>query len=227
MDAGCTNPCTPMKTHQHLIRKVPQAALAAILSLSLALRPAYAVDPGVVTTSGGSRVSAVDGSNSTGYFLQSGTYNISNVTLQNFSTTGGSGSGGGAGLGGVLFINTGASVTLNNVNFLSNNATGGQGGVGTKGGSLNNLFNSGGTTVANGVSGTTPAQNLFTDIGGTTGTKGTSGASNLLGFGGVGGNGGHGGAGGDSSPSLILGTVTASIDVANLLTEEVAAGANR
>lgn len=215
-----------MKTHYHLLRKVPQTALAAIMSLSLVLRPAYAVDPGVVSTSGGSSVSVVDGSNSTGYFLQSGTYNISNVTLQNFSTVGGSGSGGGAGLGGVIFINSGTSVTLNNVNFLSNNVTGGQGGVGKVGGSLNNLFNSGGTTVANGVSGSTPDQNIFTDIGGTTGTKGTSGASNLQGFGGVGGNGGNGGNGGDSSPSLILGTVTASIDVANLLTEEVAAGAN-
>jgi len=202
-----------MKTHYHLLRKVPQTALAAIMSLSLVLRPAYAVDPGVVSTSGGSSVSVVDGSNSTGYFLQSGTYNISNVTLQNFSTVGGDGAGGGGGFGGAMFINTGATVTLNNVNFLSNNATGGKGGVGTAGGSLNNLFNSG-TSAVVGAVGFTPTYSLIADINGASGTKGGDGANSTTGFGGAGGNGASGTGGGDSSPLLIATVVNAAATLA-------------
>ncbi len=46
----------------------------------------------------------------------------------NFFTEGGAGSGGGAGFGGVFFVNTGASLTLNNVSFKSNTVKGGEGG---------------------------------------------------------------------------------------------------
>jgi len=53
---------------------------------------------------------------------------LSNTIYTNFFTEGGSGSGGGAGLGGVFFVNTGASLNLNNVRFLHNVAKGGEGG---------------------------------------------------------------------------------------------------
>lgn len=219
-----------MKTRRKptVLNRLPHAALTAILSLHLAL-PAWAVDPvpgtfltGSNSLDGGGGI--VNGNSGNGFFLDSGTLTISNATLQNFQTVGGAGSGGGAGLGGALFIN-GGSVTLNNVNFLSNNVRGGQGGVGTVGGTLNNMYNTG-TTAASGSSGYTPNQTSFTDIGGTTGTKGYNGTSSTTGFGGAGGTGGNGGDGGDRSDSLILGVTTATIDLANLLTEEVAAGSN-
>ncbi len=200
------------------------------MSLTLVLKPAYAVDPlaGVPLTGANTLDGAggtISGNSGTGYFVTSGSLNISNVTLQNFQTTGGAGSGGGAGMGGALFINSGASVTLNNVNFLSNNVTGGQGGVGNVGGSLNNMFNTG-ASAASGANGYTPTQTSFTDIGGTTGTKGYNGANSLTGFGGAGGNGGAGGDGGDRSASLILATVTASTDLVAWVTDVVDAGSN-
>ncbi|MCW2363950.1 MULTISPECIES: autotransporter-associated beta strand repeat-containing protein [Sphingobium] len=46
----------------------------------------------------------------------------------NFRTEGGAGSGGGAGLGGVFFIDSGATLTLNNVSFANNHVKGGEGG---------------------------------------------------------------------------------------------------
>ena len=173
------------------------------MSLSLVLRPAYAVDPGVVLTGSNAVTSAnansdgvIDGASGTGYFVKSGNLSISNVTLQNFSTVGGSGSGGGAGFGGALFINSGATVTLNNVNFLSNNVTGGTGGVGSTGGVLNGLV----TPVSNGsVGGNGPdADGGAAYVNGGNGGNGYNGfiggnASN--GFGGTGGAGGNGSAG--------------------------------
>src|ERR1700722_19468693 len=53
--------------------------------------------------------------NLTGYFLMSGTMDISNGAVPNFQTGGGRGKGGGASLGGSLFINQGTTVTLSNV----------------------------------------------------------------------------------------------------------------
>lgn len=165
------------------------------------------------------------GSSPAGYFVSSGTLVINNATLQNFITTGGSGSGGGAGLGGAVFVNSGAAVTLNNVNFLSNTAQGGDGGVGTTGGSLNNLFNSG-SSAAQAANGYTPTQINFVDIGGTTGTKGSNAGVNATGIGATGGNGGAGGNGGDRSETLILGVTSASLDLAAVISEMVAASAN-
>jgi fibronectin-binding autotransporter adhesin len=240
-----------MKTQHTLLRKVPQAALAAILSLSLALNPTYAADPGVILTSGGviASPSVLDGDGKNGFFLKEGTLEINNMTLQNFKTVGGDGSGGGAGLGGALFINTGATVYLNNVNILSNSAVGGKGGVGETGGTLNNLFT--GPHGTSGANGTTPALITWTDINGTTGTKGYGGANNTTGFGGFGGDGGKGGnAGGialldgidlaalgidapdglDEGATmnlpLIFGTVTAALDIVSVGAELVGDAAN-
>jgi fibronectin-binding autotransporter adhesin len=221
-----------MKTQHNLLRKVPHAALAAIMSLSLILRPAYAVDSGVVLTGSNTIDNSgaiIDGNSMNGYFLKSGSLNISNATLQNFKTIGGDGSGGGAGFGGAIFINSGASVTLNNVNFLANQAVGGNGGVGLVGGTLNGGNTTPvltGPTATNGANGYTPNQTTFTDIGGTTGTKGYNGANSLVGFGGAGGAGGNGGNGGDRSIPLILGVTTASTDVVAFAVDVVDASSN-
>ncbi|ALI54805.1 beta strand repeat-containing protein [Celeribacter marinus] len=48
--------------------------------------------------------------------------------MHNFTTTGGAGSGGGAGLGGVFFVDQGATLTVINTDFKSNRVEGGQGG---------------------------------------------------------------------------------------------------
>ena len=98
--------------------------------------------PGVVLTgsntlNGGGSI--IDGTTDfTGYFLMGpGNLDISNVTLQNFTTVGGMGSGGGAGFGGAIFI-TNETLNLNNVNLIGNIAKGGAGGNGQIGGNLNN-----------------------------------------------------------------------------------------
>ncbi len=230
------------RKHSHY-KKIPQAALAAVLSLHLALPPKTVADvlPGTILTGSNSITSAnadssgiINGNSSTGYFVGAGSLTISDVTLQNFSTHGGDGSGGGAGMGGALFINSGATVTLNNVNFLSNNVQGGNGGVGQYGGSLNNLFNTG-TAATSGSSGYTPPYDLLADINGANGSRGGNGANSTVGFGGAGGNGSDGTHGGSSSPLLLAAVVAATIDLtagttqtaadaANPLTANVAAG---
>lgn len=230
-----------MKAQHPILRKVPHAALAAIMSLSLALKPAYAVDPatdailnGNYSLDGGSGGTIINGNSGNGFFLQSGSLTLSNLTLQNFSVHGGDGSGGGAAMGGALFINSGTTVTLNNVNFISNNVQGGNGGVGLTGGSLNNLFNTGSTAAA-GSSGYTPPYDMLADINGASGTKGGNGANSSTGFGGAGGNGSSGTAGGSSNPLLLAAVVTSTLELAaggektaadasNPVTENVAAG---
>ncbi len=57
-----------------------------------------------------------------------GDYSISDKIFTNFTTQGGAGSGGGGGLGGVVFVNSDVSLTLNNVDFTRNTAIGGTGG---------------------------------------------------------------------------------------------------
>lgn len=210
MDAGCTTSCIPMKTHTKHTRKsrrkptflnrLPHAALAAVLSMNLAL-PAWAVDPttGTVLDGAFSKDGAntiLDGGNANGYFLKNGSLTLSNLTLQNFNTVGGSGSGGGAAFGGALFVNTGATVELNNVNFLSNNAVGGQGGVGSLGGILNNLVipTSNGSNGANGDDAPSTAAYVNGGNGGN-GFNGAFGGTATAGFGGNGGNGGDGSGG--------------------------------
>lgn len=221
-----------MRKRNLKLRKIPHTAIAALLSLQLALPTTWAATPGVATGTVLSGTNIVDGEGSiirgnggSGYFVGSGSLTINDATLTNFQTTGGTGSGGGAGMGGAIFVNSGATVTLNNVNFTNNTVKGGQGGVGNVGGSLNNLFNAG-ASGTNGFNGNTPDQTQFTDIGGTTGTKGTNGLFNANGIGGTGGNGGFGGNGGDRSVSLILGMTTASVDLAAVIAEVVAASAN-
>jgi autotransporter-associated beta strand protein len=167
----------------------------------------------------------INGAGGSGYFVESGSLNISDAILTNFSTVGGNGSGGGAGLGGAIFVNSGATVTLTNVDILGNTAKGGTGGIGLTGGTLNNHF-SGGTTGLAGNQGYTPIQSSYTDIGGTTGTKGYNGAFSATGFGGNGGIGGNGGNGGDRSDPCILAVTSASLGLAGWVIQLAADSAN-
>jgi len=210
-----------MKTQHTLYRKVPRAALAAIMSLSLILRPAYAVDPTAGTVLNGSfsldgADTIQDGNSANGFFLLSGSLNLSNLTLQNFNTVGGGGSGGGAGFGGALFINSGTTVELNNVNFLSNNAVGGNGGVGTLGGNLNNLI----IPTANGSNGASgnDAPGSAAYVNGGNGGNGFNGAFGGNATAGYGGNGGNGGNGSDGS-AVTADTVKAGLEQAYALTQ--------
>ena len=70
--------------------------------------------------------------NAGGYELMTGTATIDAAggSFTNFDTVGSEGSGGGAGLGGVFFVNTGASLTIKDANFIGNTAKGGEGGGG-------------------------------------------------------------------------------------------------
>ena len=56
----------------------------------------------------------INGGNAAGYFVSGGgTLTVNNGILQNFTTTGGAGSGGGLGAGGAIFINSGGTAILN------------------------------------------------------------------------------------------------------------------
>ena len=168
-----------------------------------------------------------NGNGGTGRFVESGTLSLSNTTITNYSTIGGTGSGGGAGLGGAIFINLGASVTLNNVNFVGNTVIGGAAISGTNvGGSLNNYANSSVQTPAK--DGYTPDGIVAIDVNGTGGTKGNVGniAPGLAG--GTGGFGGAGGKGGDRNDFLItgvaLGVADVALSAASIVTAGVATG---
>ena len=207
-----------------------RAPLIAAALLTLSGNAAFAAG-GIMTTNNsldynGAVVSGASGNSE--FFVKSGTTSISNATLTDFSVTGGAGSGGGAGLGGALFVNTGATVILNNVNFISNTATGGEGGVGSVGGSLNNLPIDPVTVVSGkGSNGSTPEQYTYTDVNGTTGTKGGNGRNMLNtppampssagNIGGTGGNGGNGGDGANFSPPLLVALTNNLIDAVALV----------
>ncbi|WP_121114367.1 autotransporter outer membrane beta-barrel domain-containing protein [Croceibacterium ferulae] len=75
----------------------------------------------------------VDGNGSKGEIVHSGaSRSVGNsdrtTTFTNYYTEGGAGSGGGAGLGGVFFVDQGASLTLRNVELIGNTVKGGEGG---------------------------------------------------------------------------------------------------
>lgn len=139
-----------------------------------------------------------------GYFLESGSLSISDITLQNFTTTGGNGSGGGAGLGGVIFINSDATATLNNVQLNANTAIGGNGGTGGIGGTLNNIF-SASKNGSDGVNGDDAPSGAGVENGGNgrNGYGGLPGGDASSGFGGAGGSGGHGGPGTPTTVEVI------------------------
>jgi autotransporter-associated beta strand protein len=163
----------------------------------------------------------LDGQGGPGFFVTQGSsLTINNTTLQNFITTGGSGSGGGLGAGGAIFIDNGGTVFLNNTSFLHNTVIGGTGGTNSPyGGTLNGI-----TTVAalgtnpNGLNGrngaAVPNDNPFTfgdgNGNGVSGCCHTNGLNAVNGFGGLGGNGGPGSNGWGSNPVAALNVAVAS-----------------
>lgn len=164
------------------------------------------------------------GGGSTGYFVKTGTLNIINATLQNFTTTGQAGSGGGGGFGGAIFVNSGATVNLNNVNFYANTAVCGDGGVGTEGGNLNNLL----TATSNGTNGSdgdaASDNSAYLNGGnGRNGYFGTAGGNASDGTGGSGGAGGNGSGGSPTTADTVLkaaeiayGVVAGALNTANV-----------
>ncbi len=174
---------------------------------------AQVVNPGPDAVLSGSPVTltgTIDGGNGPGYFVaDGGVLTVTNGSLQNFTTTGGAGSGGGLGAGGAIFIDVGGSVTINNTNFSHDSAVGGTGGTGSSdGGTLNNgVLNSyftGPQPGANGVNGTVfpDDEYIFGDGkgNGVPGTGATNGGNAISGFGGNGGIGGPGSNGWSSNP---------------------------
>ncbi|WP_404711769.1 autotransporter-associated beta strand repeat-containing protein [Sphingomonas sp. MMS24-J13] len=119
-----------MKSRVHLLASTAAVIIAAVSSSFASAQTTVSVVNGnggtgqFVTTN---NALATTNSNVTGPTVSVGNSN-SQTVYTNFRTVGGSGSGGGAGLGGVFFIDTGASLSLTNVSFANNTVTGGQGG---------------------------------------------------------------------------------------------------
>ncbi|MBS0562206.1 MAG: hypothetical protein JSR21_19335, partial [Proteobacteria bacterium] len=126
-----------------------------------------------------------------GFVDLSGSVTLNNLTLSNMHATGGTGGnglkpgGGGAGLGGAVFVASGASMTLNGVNFSGDVAHGGAGGKKTTSG-----IGAGGSGEPNGFG--------AGGAGGVAGGFGGGGGGGASGGFGAGSNGGAGAAmGGD------------------------------
>lgn len=101
------------------------------LSVTRAFLLAAAVAASPLVRAEGAPV-VLDGNGGTGTMLFDGSTSIGSTDFStvytNYFTEGGAGSGGGAGLGGVFFVNSGASLVLSNVSFMSNTVKGGEGG---------------------------------------------------------------------------------------------------
>ncbi|MDW5418442.1 autotransporter-associated beta strand repeat-containing protein [Iodobacter sp. CM08] len=147
----------------------------------------------------------INGNEGGGFFVESGKLNISNTTVTNFTTKGGDGSGGGAGLGGAIFINSGAEAVLENVNFSGNSAVGGDGGKGTVGGSLNGIIKNQANTSGTNGSDAKSGSAYFNGGNGLNGLGGDDGSE--------GGKGGKGGIGADGS-AVTADTIKAAADAA-------------
>ena len=176
----------------------------------------------VVTTSGVTVGSAagpttiINGQSGSGYYVGSGgSLTINNSMLENFTTTGGAGSGGGLGAGGAIFIDTGGSVTLNGVSFAHDSVIGGTGGAISPygpqyGGTLNGIQPNASPDAtpngANGVDGGQVPDDQYTfgdgKGNGIPGCCHTNGQNALNGYGGNGGNGGPGTNGWATNPVL-------------------------
>lgn len=166
-------------------------ALSSVSVAALTLGLAFAVPSGQSLAQ-----TIVDGGQSNGAMVLSGSQSFSNSTFTNFNTTGSSGSGGGAGLGGAVFVGSGANVTISNSDFVGNTATGGTGGVGSTGGGLNGYGT--GTAGSNGQAGSN-GDGAGAYVNGADGLPGGNGFKGGNGSAGVGGTGGAGGAGSGGS----------------------------
>jgi len=121
-------------------------------------------------------------------FVNSGNWVVRNVNIVHGSAQGGNGGvgggsgGGGLGAGGAVFVNSGASLTVQNVGFQDNHATGGDAGVGT--GSVSRGGGGGGGLAGDGGNGVNGdggggGGGLRGD-GGNTGASGGGGGGGLL-----------------------------------------------
>src|SRR5262249_44240543 len=170
----------------------------------------------------------LDGAGGQGFFVTKGaTLTIDGGLLQNYSTSGGSGSGGGLGAGGAIYIDTGGKVLLNNTSFSHNSVIGGLGGTNSPyGGTLNGITSVPGApnspNGANGSNGTLKDDNyiLFGDGKGNgvscavgTACAATNGANAVNGFGGIGGVGGPATAGWTHDPVDELNVAIAALKV--------------
>lgn len=202
-------------------QKAVSCAVAAAL-LAMTSNAAFAVWVSGVNNFDGATIGVagvIDGNGAGGYFVNDGITTISNATMTNFTTTGGAGSGGGAGFGGAVFVNSGASVTLNNVGFISNTAQGGDGGLGKTGGSLNGVVI--GSAPVNGVGGSAaPVDASY--VNGANGADGRNGSDGSAG--GAGGNGGNGSDGSAISADTIKAAADAAWEVAVAIKDAIDAG---
>jgi fibronectin-binding autotransporter adhesin len=185
--------------------------------------------PGTPITGNTTLNTVSDGAGGQGYFVANGaTLTVNSSVFQNFSTSGGSGSGGGLGAGGAIFIDNGGTVVLNNTSFSHNSVIGGLGGTNSPyGGTLNGISSIPGApnspNGANGNNGTLKNDNsiLFGDGKGNgvscaTGTAcaATNGGNATNGYGGIGGVGGPATNGWNTDPTDETNVATASIKVA-------------
>jgi fibronectin-binding autotransporter adhesin len=220
--------------------RVPLAVLSSVSFVALAAGIATPAQAQTLVNSNTTLSNPTDGGKNPGYFVTNGAaLTINGGTLQNFTTSGGSGSGGGAGLGGAIFIDSGSAVTLNGVSVLHNTVIGGVGGTSsTFGGTLNNGVVNGyfsATDLSNVVADANPKDlkgadgiafpgastdpNIFGDGhgNGVTGIGALNGLNANNGFGGSGGVGGAGSNGWSSNP-------VAELNMAIAIQNAVAAG---
>jgi fibronectin-binding autotransporter adhesin len=191
--------------------------------------PAVPASAQTLITSNTTISGTINGNDAAGYFVASGTLTVNNATLENFTTTGGSGSGGGLGAGGAVFVASGATAIFNNTSFSGDTAVGGIGGTSSlTGGVLNNGNFASYSSSAFGSTGATPpaAQDNGIIFGsgfgvGFSGGNGGLGGNGTPGFGGAGGAGQVGTAGWSINPLAIAnvalatqGVVVAGGDVA-------------
>jgi hypothetical protein len=201
---GQTVPVNALHRRKTRANAVKRTLLLSACVFTGMLQPVFAT--GTIVTSATSLSGQINGHASGGYLVESGSLTITNATVYNFRTVGGTGSGGGAALGGAIFVNSGAAVTLSNVTFLGNAAIGGNANpTAATGGVLNGIVTSSGNG-ANGFNGLTPSDNGFL-VGdgngdGLNGNPAGDGANSTTGFGGKGGNGGGGEDGWSSNPIL-------------------------
>jgi fibronectin-binding autotransporter adhesin len=182
--------------------------------------------PGTTITGTTTLSGTLNGAGGSGFFVANGaTLTVNNGLLQNFTTSGGSGSGGGLGAGGAIFIDTGGTVVLNNTSFSHNSVIGGLGGTNSPyGGTLNGITATTSPDAspngANGVNGQVKADNsVFFGDGKGNGVAGfgvTNGGNALAGHSGYGGIGGIGGAATDGWASDPLDLENLNISIAKV-----------
>ena len=163
----------------------------------------------IAIENGGASIVTIDGDESHRvFFVASGTVSISDVAITGGAGQGGNGAvgrgggGGGLGAGGALFVNSGATVTVQNVAFDGNSATGGNGGASSSargGGGGGGFGGNGGAPLSSNTGG--GGGGGFAGAGGNAANGGAGG-----GGGGAAGNGGNGNSGGGGGGGTTAGS---------------------